>query len=133
VGDLLAKVALGGLLHLGENHGRNLLGGESLLRAANLDLDDRLVILGDDPAPVLAGAQRIAMSNAPHILVGEVLDVLLDITLRELAANQALDVENGPEGVRRGLVLGGVSDQPLLIGEGDIRGGDTVSCEATVS
>jgi hypothetical protein len=68
-----------------------------------------------------------------HILVGEVLDILLDVRLRELAANQALDVEDGPEGVRGGLVLGGVSDQPLLIGEGHIRGGDTVSCEATVS
>jgi hypothetical protein len=36
--------------YLGENHGRDLLGGESLLRAADLNLNDRLVILGDNPA-----------------------------------------------------------------------------------
>lgn len=70
VGDLLAQVGLGDLLHLAKNHGRNLLGSELLLLAVDLDLDNRLAILLDD-------------------LVGEVLDVGLDLLLVELAANQS--------------------------------------------
>lgn len=70
VGDLLAQVGLGDLLHLAKNHGRNLLGGELLLLAVDLDLDNGLAILLDD-------------------LVGEVLDVGLDFLLVELAANQS--------------------------------------------
>jgi hypothetical protein len=58
-----------------------------------------------------------------------VLEIQLDISLRELAANETLDVEDGVVGVRGGLVLGGVSDESLLIGEGNVGGGDTVSCE----
>ena len=88
---------------------------EALLSTANLDLDDRLIILGDD-------------------LVGEVLDIGLDILLghaldhadckiggchlcerktyllRELAPNKTLDIEDCAERVCRSLVLCGVSD-----------------------
>ena len=70
VGDLLAQVGLGDLLHLAENHGRNLLRSELLLLAVDLDLNNGLAILLDD-------------------LVGEVLDVGLDLLLVELAANQS--------------------------------------------
>jgi hypothetical protein len=62
-----------------------------------------------------------------------VLDIGLDVLLRELAADQTLDVKDGPERVCRGLVLGGVTDESLIVGEGDIRGGDTVSCGWIVS
>lgn len=62
-----------------------------------------------------------------YILEGEVLDISLNLLLGHLAADEALDVIDGVEGVSRGLVLGGISDQSLLIGEGDIRGRDTVS------
>lgn len=68
VGDLLAKVGLGDLLHLAQDHGGNLLGGEALGGARNLDLDDGLAILLDD-------------------LVGEVLDVGLNRLVGELLAN----------------------------------------------
>ena len=61
------------------------------------------------------------------ILVREVLDVGLDVLLRELSANETLDIVDGVEGVGGGLVLGGVSDKALVLGEGDIRGGNTVS------
>jgi hypothetical protein len=71
------------------------------------------------------------MAWVANVLVGEVLDIALDILLRELAADEALDVEDGPEGVRGGLVLGGVSDKTLVIGEGDVRGGNTVSCDVS--
>jgi hypothetical protein len=39
------KVALGNLLHLAQDHGGHLLGGEGLLGALNLDLDAGLTIL----------------------------------------------------------------------------------------
>lgn len=70
VGDLLAQVGLGDLLHLSENHGRNLLGSELLLLAVDLNLDNGLSIAVND-------------------LVGEVLDVGLDLLLVELATNQS--------------------------------------------
>lgn len=54
----------------------------------NIDFDARLAILVDDGE-------------------GEVLDVVLDFLLVEFAADQSLDVENGPVGVRRKLVLRG--------------------------
>ena len=69
VGDLLAQVGLGDLLHLAEDHGGDLLGSEGLLLAGNLNLDNGLAILGDD-------------------LVGEVLDIGLDVLVVELATNQ---------------------------------------------
>jgi hypothetical protein len=62
-----------------------------------------------------------------------VLDVALDVLLRELAADQTLDAVDGLEGVRRGLVLGGVSDKSLFLGESDVGGGDAVSWRWTVS
>lgn len=42
----------------------------------------------------------------------------------------SLDIEDGVGGVSGGLVLGGVTDESLLLGECDVRWGDTVSCEA---
>jgi hypothetical protein len=56
--------------HLGKNHGRDLLGGESLGRSEILDLDDRVAgALFDD-------------------LEGPRLDILLDNGVAEWAANQ---------------------------------------------
>lgn len=39
-----------GPTYLAKNHGRDLLGSESLVGALVLNLDNRLAILGDDPA-----------------------------------------------------------------------------------
>jgi hypothetical protein len=108
VGDLLAKVSLGSLLHLGEDHGGNLLGGELLLGALGLDRDHGLV-------------------GAVDKVEGPVLAVLLDVTVLELAADETLGVEDGVLGVLGGLVLGGISDETLVLSECDPRGGDTVS------
>jgi hypothetical protein len=63
------KVRLGGLAHLGEDHGGDLLGGEVLGLALELDLGDGLAGLLDD-------------------LEGEVLHVGLDLSILELAANE---------------------------------------------
>jgi NAD-specific glutamate dehydrogenase len=62
-----------------------------------------------------------------HILEWEVLDITLNLFLGHLATDETLDIVDGVVWVSRGLVLGGVSDQSLLIGKGDIRGGDTIS------
>lgn len=117
MGDLLAQVALGGLLHLAKDHGRNLLGSELLLGTIDLNLDDGSAILVDD-------------------LVGEVLEIVLEVLLVELAANKTpkrlagvwvvigsqhvLDVVDGVGGVGGGLVLGGVTDEALVLGKGDV-------------
>lgn len=69
VGDLLAQVRLGNLLHLAENDGRDFFGSEGLISTADLDLNNRLVVL------VLDGE-------------GEVLDIILEVLLVVLATNQ---------------------------------------------
>ena len=106
--DGATKVRLGGLTHLGEDHGGNLLRGEGLVLALELDLDDRLATLVDD-------------------LEGEVLHVGLDLSIGELAANEALGVEDGVVRVHGDLVLGRVTDQTLGVGEGNERGSGAVT------
>lgn len=44
-----------------------------------------------------------------------------------------LDVEDGVVRVRGGLVLRGITDEALLVGEGDVGGSDTVTCGGPVS
>merc|ERR1719160_2456402 len=109
VGHVLAEVGLGGLLHLDEDHRRDLLGEEGLLLALVLDDDGGAVaLLGDD-------------------LEGEVLQVRLGRRVRELAADQALGVEDGVLRVHGGLVLGRVADHALRLREGDERGRGAVA------
>jgi hypothetical protein len=98
-----AEVGLSSLPHLDEDHGGDLLGCEGLLLALELDLDDGLASLVDD-------------------LEGEVLHVGLDLGVLELAADQALGVEDCVDGVHGDLVLGRVTDQTLGVGEGNERG-----------
>lgn len=69
MGNLLTEVALSDLLHLSENHSRNLLRSELLLGTIDLNLDDGTVITVDD-------------------LEGEVLDIALEGLLGVLAANE---------------------------------------------
>jgi hypothetical protein len=56
-----------------------------------------------------------------------VLDILLNIAIAEFPTDQSLGVENGVLGVLRSLVLGGISDKTLLLGESYPGWGDTVS------
>lgn len=69
VGDGLAEVGLSNLLHLAENHGGDLLGGEGTVGTLVLDLDNGLSVLVDD-------------------LEGEVLHVLLDILVVKGTTNE---------------------------------------------
>lgn len=103
-----SEVGLGGLTHLGQDHGGDLLGGEGLLLALELDLDDGLGALVDD-------------------LEGEVLHVSLDLGVGKLASDQSLGVEDGVLGVHGDLVLGRITDQTLGVGEGNERRGRSVT------
>jgi hypothetical protein len=96
--DGATKVGLGSLTHLGENHGRDLLGGELLLLALELNLDDGLAATVDN-------------------LEGEVLHIGLDLGVVELAADETLRVEDGVGRVHGDLVLGGVTNQTLRVRE----------------
>jgi hypothetical protein len=91
VGDLLTKVSLGGLLHLGENHGRDFLGGEITDVAVVLDLDRRFFVLLDD-------------------LERPMLDVTLDVGVIHLAANETLSVEDRVLGVGVECILCGITN-----------------------
>ena len=67
------------------------------------------------------------MRTFANDLEGEVLDIGLDFFLGKLATNQSLDVENCPVWVVRELILGGVADKSLLVGEGDPGRCDTIT------
>jgi len=73
-----------------------------------LDIDVRLSTLGND-------------------VVGEPFEITLNFLIVELATNKSLDDVNGSFGVVRGLVLGRLSNETLLISEGNVRGSDSVS------
>ena len=101
VGDGLAQVLLGVGLHLGEDHGADLLGGEVLA----LDLNDGAV----------AGAGLDVVRDGLEL--GGALVVA--------TAHEALDGEHGVGGVGHGLVLGGLADDAVAVSAeaDDGRGG----------
>ena len=103
--DSLSEVRFGDFLHLDKDHGGDLLSLESLGLSLELNNDEGL----------LAGAGLD--------LEGPELAISLDNLVRELAANEALGVEDSVGGVSGSLVLGGVTDEALLLSEGDVRGG----------
>lgn len=55
------------------------------------------------------------------------LHVGLDLCVGKLASNEALGVEDGVVGVHGDLVLGGITDETLVVGESDVGGGGAVS------
>ena len=67
-----------------------------------------------------------SLQNAAH-LEGEVLEVALHALVGPVASNETLHVEHGVLRVGGQLVLGGVTDQTLVLGEGHVRRRDAVS------
>jgi len=101
----LSEVSLGDFLHLDEDHGGDLLSLELLLLSLEGDFNEGLLAgAGDD-------------------LEGPKSDILLDGLVAKLATNESLGIEDSVGGVSSGLVLGGISDETLLFGEGNVRGG----------
>merc|ERR1719158_1633721 len=101
--DGLAEECLSDLLHFGEDHGGNLLSLELLGLSLVLDNDHWLVV----PSSL--------------DLEWPELDVTLDGLVRVLSANESLGIKDSVEWVSGGLVLGSVSDQSLVLSEGDVR------------
>mmetsp|Transcript_9027 Transcript_9027/g.22262 ORF Transcript_9027/g.22262 Transcript_9027/m.22262 type:complete len:741 (-) Transcript_9027:31-2253(-) len=106
---LLAQETFRNLLHLAQNHGRDLLRGKDL-HVARLHLGAHvglLVLLNDVETQQLL--------------------VLLHRLVAELPADEALHVINGAVRVGGRLVLGGVANEALVVREGHVRGGDAVT------
>lgn len=104
--DGLANLGLSNLLHLGKNHGRDLLGRESLLLVEVVDLNvRRTVLVNDGEGPVLIesllDAWPTTYQSCSH------LHVLLNVSVVVSSSDQSLSVEDGVEGVHGRLVLGG--------------------------
>jgi hypothetical protein len=98
----MTKIRLGDLLHLAQDHGGDLLGGEHTGLALDEHLDVGFVVLG-------------------HNFVRDELLVRLDGLVAVLAANETLHVKDGVLGVDGGLVLGRVTDETLALGgPGDV-------------
>ena len=91
--DLLAEVGLGVFLHLLQDEGRDLLG--------------RIVLA--------VGAHPGVAVRALDDLVGHHALVLGHDRIVELAADQALDGEEGVGGIGDRLALGRLADQPLAV------------------
>lgn len=106
--DGATEVSLGGLAHLDEDHGRDLLRSELLGLTLELNLDDGLGSLLDD-------------------LERPVLHIGLDLSVLKTATNETLGVEDSVVGVHGDLVLGGITDETLGVGETDERGGGAVT------
>mmetsp|Transcript_13657 Transcript_13657/g.16416 ORF Transcript_13657/g.16416 Transcript_13657/m.16416 type:complete len:685 (-) Transcript_13657:65-2119(-) len=109
VGDVLSKELLGNLLHLDQNHGGYLLRSELLLLTLELNLEHRLL-----------GVTRVDLERPQ-------LDISLHSIVFELATDKTLGVEDGVCGVHSDLVLGGITNQTLAIGEGDVGRGGAVT------
>ena len=111
--------------NLGENHGGDLLWGEDLVLSEVLNLNHwGSILINDLEWPrlgvLLDGWVVRATSDKTPV-------VLLDSDLRELVKshcdrlNHLLDVEDSVAWVHGSLVLGRLTDQTLLVGEGNER------------
>lgn len=81
---------------------------ELFLLTTVLNFDDRLSTLG-------------------HDLEREVLHIRLHLGVIEFPANETLGIEDGVVGVHGDLVLRGVTDETLVVGERDIGRGRAVT------
>ena len=108
IGNDRTQVGLCRLLHLGQYHGGDLFGGKGLRLAFVLHLNLRTAtFVGDGEGPVL--------------------HVGLDSGVVEPSSDHPLGVKHRIVGVHGHLVLGGISDEPFVIGESDVARSGTVT------
>ena len=91
--DVLAHVGLGGLLHLSEDEATDL--GRRVLLALGLEPCVTVAVLDD--------------------LVGDLLDIALNLSVGELATDETLGSEESVLGVDDSLTLGGDTDETLAL------------------
>jgi hypothetical protein len=84
------------------------LGREGLGLALEIDLDEGVAFLVND-------------SERP------VLHISLDFGIVETTTDETLSIEDGVLGVHSSLVLGSITNKALVVREGNIRGGGTVT------
>jgi len=102
VGDGGTAKGLCCLLHLAQNGRADLLGCEGLLLPEVLDLHSwQIVVRGH--------------------LEGPVLLVALNYRVTHFATDEPLGVKHGVDRIHRSLVLSGLANEPLRVGERDVR------------
>ena len=106
--DGSAEVGLCSLTHLGENHRRDFLRGEGLFFALVLDLDDGLAALVEN-------------------LEWPVLHVGLHLSIGESTADKTFGVKDSVVRVHGDLIFGGITNETLRVGEGNVRRGGSVA------
>mmetsp|Transcript_7097 Transcript_7097/g.8212 ORF Transcript_7097/g.8212 Transcript_7097/m.8212 type:complete len:212 (+) Transcript_7097:417-1052(+) len=107
--NLLSKVSLSNLLHLGKNHGGNLLSLELLGLSLVFNLDDG------------------GSSGSRDDLERPVLHIRLYTGVSEGSSNKTLGIEYGVGSVHGSLGLGGISDKTLGFVEGNVGRGGSVT------
>ena len=100
--DGLSEVGFGDFLHLDQNHGGDFLGLEFLGLTLVLDNDGWLVV------------------GTSLDLEWPELDISLDGLLGEFSTNKSLGIEDSVSWVSSSLVLGGITDESLLISESNV-------------
>mmetsp|Transcript_27977 Transcript_27977/g.41494 ORF Transcript_27977/g.41494 Transcript_27977/m.41494 type:complete len:438 (-) Transcript_27977:128-1441(-) len=107
--DILSEESLGGLLHLLQDHGGNLLGSEILLFSSNSNLNNRLVIVRNN-------------------FVWNKLLIRLNRFVRVITSNETLYVKDGIFGVDGSLVLCSISNKTVsVVHESNVRRSNTVT------
>jgi hypothetical protein len=106
--NLGAEISLRGLSHLDKNHRRDFLWGELLGLALEFYLNYGLAGLVDD-------------------LECEVLHISLNVRIAELSADKSLSVEDSVVRVHGNLVLCGISNETLGVGESHEGRGSSVT------
>ena len=103
--DGFSDVCLSDFLHLEENHGRDFFSFE-LLGLSLVIYDDHWLVFGTSLN-----------------FEGPKLNVSLHVFVLELTADKTLGVVDSISWVFGGLVLGSITDETLLLSEGNVRGG----------
>jgi len=101
----LANELLGNFLHLNKDHRGDFLSHEFLGLTLVGNLDHGLFVVSGEN------------------LEGPEFHVRGNLSVGELSSDKSLGIEDGVLGVSGNLGLGGISDETLLFGEGNVRGG----------
>jgi len=101
----LANELLGDFLHLNKDHGGDFLSHEFLGLTLVGNLDHGLFVVSGEN------------------LEGPEFHVRGNLSVGELSSDKSLGIEDGVLGVSGNLGFGGICDETLLFGEGNVRGG----------